>query len=529
MKRSLYQTNLGLRLLLLMAAVLTSHQASADVATVKQQYGSFVVLGQSPAGENFAIARTVIEPNLACPSLSVIATDNTQNRSSQPMVTRNNRTQFPVIVCEALVSFDVQYQLNFANYSVVLPIAKTNPQKIQVFGDTGCKTSDCALGTPAQPFKSLADSGAIDKPDLVLHMGDFNYRGTGGAVLFTTKNKDGQWAQKSQWTYDGGDDLTQAEHCGTKAGTPFYSQSAANANRPDSWQYWHDDLFMSAQKLMAAAPWIVARGNHELCSRAGPGYFYFLDPHSNLIEGQQQLSCPAVDASKGVMANTLQIPNYIVSFDKLDIAVIDSANACDSFVNSPFMKVYKKVFADLASKVSKANTWLVTHRPIWGVQSYQTEKSTGCTSDNEYSCINQMMQQAIAAQPEKSLPDSVKLILTGHMHKFESVTFNKGENPPNIVVGSSGVALYGVTPAPSANVLINNLPANVVTTNSQVSNNGKTVDAFGFLNIELDGAGGWQGQLVDPARNLILANCSSKQNLAQGVCELAKGITVVDN
>jgi hypothetical protein len=82
--------------------VLTSHQASADVptATIKQQYGSYVVLGQSPAGENVAIARTVIEPNLACPSLSVIATDNTQNQSLQPMVTRNNPTQFPVIVCE---------------------------------------------------------------------------------------------------------------------------------------------------------------------------------------------------------------------------------------------------------------------------------------------------------------------------------------------------------------------------------------------------------------------------------------------
>jgi hypothetical protein len=29
---------------------------------------------------------------------------------------------------------------------------------------------------------------------------------------------------------------------------------------------------------LRAAPWIVVRGNHEICRRAGPGYFRLLDP-----------------------------------------------------------------------------------------------------------------------------------------------------------------------------------------------------------------------------------------------------------
>lgn len=498
-------------------------QASAGTATTSQQYANYVILGQSPGGENLAIARTVIDPQLTCPTISEVSGATTIN-----MITRDNPFHFPVMVCEALIEFDKSYQMNFADSSISLPMAKSDMANIQVFGDTGCKSSDCAEGTAAQPFKSLADSAVVDKPDVVLHMGDFNYRGTGGQVGFTIKDGSGNLTQQNEWTYDAGDDLTSADQCGQGKGGTFYSQNAQNANRPDSWQYWHDDLFMSSQKLMQAAPWIVARGNHELCSRAGPGYFYFLDPHSNLVKGQKQLSCPVPNPSKDALANSVQIPNYTVSFKTLDIAVIDSANACDGFDNSPFAKVYKKVFKDLNQSVKKSgnNTWMMTHRPIWGVQAFDGDKSTACTSANQYACINQMMQDAIAALPGKSLNKNISLVLSGHMHKFESVSFTEKGHPPGIIVGSSGVKLSGVAPNGAGTTKIKGLSVNVLTTNTQIQYNNRPYDAFGYLNIELTSDGSWQGQLVNPPKNLLIANCSSKENLAQGVCELAAGITV---
>ncbi|MFT4924403.1 MAG: hypothetical protein ACI8WB_000481 [Phenylobacterium sp.] len=520
----------GLMLMMATGASLTSAYSFADVASSTQQYGSYVILGQNPAGGNVAIARTVIQSNLTCPTVSPVNSQSSpQTATPLSMITRDNPNHFPVIVCEALIAFDQSYQLNFFDQNITLPTAKSNPQHIQVFGDTGCKSSDCATGTAAEPFKSLADSGASDNPDLILHMGDYNYRGTGGELTLTMKNASGQLAQTPQWPYDAGDSLSQASHCGQSPTSAYYSQSAVNSNRPDSWQNWQDDLFMASQDLMLAAPWVVVRGNHELCSRAGPGYFYFLDPHSNLVPGQQQLSCPAVDMTKSVMTNTVQIANYIVSFDSLDIAVIDSANACDSFTDTPFQQRYNQVFSDLNSQMSnsKNDTWLITHRPIWGVQEFDASESVYCSDAKQYSCINQMMQKAIAKQPAGSLPDEVKLVLTGHMHKFESVSFSQGNNPPSLIVGSSGVELSGSEPAPSAQVKINGQTSSVLTTNTQVSKNNVTYDAFGYMNIQFDGSGQWQGQLVNPGAKLTLANCSSKANLAQGICELASGVMVV--
>ena len=37
-------------------------------------------------------------------------------------------------------------------------------------------------------------------------------------------------------------------------------------------------FFQPARKLFAAAPWIVVRGNHESCNRAGQGWWRFMDP-----------------------------------------------------------------------------------------------------------------------------------------------------------------------------------------------------------------------------------------------------------
>jgi hypothetical protein len=517
----------------ILASTLLIHSptfASVAIANVKAQYGSYVILGQQSDGANVAIARTVIDSNFLCPTVSLVG-----QTSSIPltMTTRDNPNHFPVLVCETVVGFDQQYQLNFADKRVPLAMAKSKIERIAVFGDTGCKTAEvkkgkkqgCQPGSPAQPFKSLADSAAKTPPDVVLHMGDYNYRGTSGDIYFN-QIESGQLVQKLQWPYDAGDGLTQPDHCGTKA--PFYSQSAVNSNRPDIWANWHDDLFKPAKKLMAAAPWIVARGNHELCSRAGPGYFYFLDPNSNLLKGQQQISCPMPQLHQDALSNSVVIPSYKVSFDKLDVAVIDSTNACDSYNDSPFAAVYEQVFKGLSTLVSNKNTWLVTHRPIWGVQSYDATTSVACAAgDTQYSCVNQMMQQAIATQPSKNLPEAVKLVVTGHMHTFESVSFINSKRAPNIIVGSSGVELAGKTTNTNDPIMVDGESAHILTTNTQVKKKGKTSDAFGFLDVTFDNVSGWTGNLVNPGKKLTIAKCSSALNLAQGVCELAPGITVV--
>ncbi|WP_168203981.1 metallophosphoesterase [Aliikangiella coralliicola] len=507
-----------------------SFQANASTpASSKQHYANFVVLGQAPDGNNIALARTVIDEAVFCPSISKVG----KGQKSFPMIPRENPNHFSVIVCEALINFDVRYQINFSDTAIKLPVAKSNPKNIQVFGDTGCKLAKpgkagCALGTAAEPFKSLADAGAKENPDVVLHMGDYNYRGTSGDVYFTQKNSSGQLEQVKQWTYDAGDGSTQGQHCEQDGAIPFYSQSAANSNFPDIWRNWHDDVFKAGKKLMAAAPWIVARGNHELCSRAGAGYFYFLDPHSNLVAGSQQLSCPAPKLNQSALDNTIQIPSYKVSFKNLDVVVIDSANACDSYADSPFTAVYKKTFEEVEKLATNKPTWLMGHRPIWGITEYYSSGSTGCTSQNQYGCVNQMMQAAIKLLPTKALPSTIELVLAGHMHRFQSVSFANSSRPPQLVIGSSGVALDSSPPNGQLTSNIDGLPAQVLTTNNKIQSKGKNYDAFGYLRIKLKKSGDWKALLVNPPKKITVARCSSQQNLQLGVCEFSAGISAPD-
>lgn len=505
-------------------ALLTSWSAGASVASSDQAYASYVILGQDGAGDNVAIARTVIDTKQTCPTIS-----SKQSKTPIAMVTRDNPNHFSVVVCEALVEFDQQYQLNFADKPVALPKAKSAIKHVQVFGDTGCKTqtepggSGCAIGSPAEPFKSLADDGAKHKVDLVLHMGDYNYRGTSGKTSFTQKVS-GKLVQDVQWPYDAGDGLSQADRCGQES-TPYYAQAANNSNNPDIWRNWHDDLFRSAKTLMAKAPWIATRGNHELCSRAGAGYFYFLDAGSNLLSGKPQLSCPAPQVDKLPLDNTLQIPSYKVSFDQLDVVVIDSANACDAYADTPYEGIYKQVFADV-NRLVDSQSWLVTHRPIWGVESYDPSKSTLCDASGkgpQLSCINQMMQQAIKQQPSKMLPEQLSLIWTGHMHQFQSVSFGDAR-PANIVVGSSGVELSQSLPFGAYQTAVDDLPAQVLSTADQFSYQGKNQASFGYMRVKVDKKGNWKSQLVNPQLGIALAECSSKQDKTNGVCQLGKGI-----
>ena len=77
--------------------------------------------------------------------------------------------------------------------------------------------------------------------------------------------------------YDTGD-LDDEDEPEVPIGPGYWSQNMQGSPMPDIWAAWRDDFFVPASRLMKTAPWLFVRGNHELCSRAGPGWFYLLDP-----------------------------------------------------------------------------------------------------------------------------------------------------------------------------------------------------------------------------------------------------------
>ncbi len=112
-----------------------------------------------------------------------------------------------------------------------------HPQRILVLGDTGCRIKGASLqacNDPAQwPFPQLAAAAASLKPDLVIHVGDYLYR---------------------------------------ESACPAGNQGCAGSPWGDNWTTWQADFFTPAAPLLAAAPIVLARGNHEDCKRAGPGW-----------------------------------------------------------------------------------------------------------------------------------------------------------------------------------------------------------------------------------------------------------------
>ena len=89
------------------------------------------------------------------------------------------------------------------------------------------------------PFPNVAAAAARLKPDLVIDVGDYLYR----------------------------ESPCPAGNSGC-AGTPY----------GDNWPAWKADFFAPAAPLLAAAPWVFVRGNHEDCERTGRGYLRLLGP-----------------------------------------------------------------------------------------------------------------------------------------------------------------------------------------------------------------------------------------------------------
>ncbi len=455
----------------------------ARAAPAPPPLAAYVLLGESPAGEPVAFARVILATGQACPALI---------GGSAPiaMGKRLNPHGFEVDVCEAVVPFD--RSLTVGAGGPALPVARREVRRVAVVGDTGCKPKDqsgCGLDDPAWPFQTLARAAAGRKPDLVLHVGDYNYRGTPSSFEQTVGGQ-----QVKQWYYDAGDGAEPSEQC--EAPGPYYSQNSTGNPDADAWQAWWLDFFQPAAELLAAAPWVFARGNHELCSHAGPGWFYFLDASSQLpAGGGAQLACPSQDGKGPALPHLTFVPPRVVALGGVTVAVLDSANACDELPN--FTATYAGQLAAVAARLDGSPAWLIGHRPVWGVDGAADGPPFGCDGQPgsgpaaPYAVLNRTLQCAFASDAGAALLPKLDLLLAGHMHRFESLSFAPAAGrPPALVVGNSGVQEDSGPPQGSFEQTVDGAAAS-----------GFSVIQFGFLELDRGTGGTWRGTVftTDPA------------------------------
>jgi len=266
-----------------------------------------------------------------------------------------------------------------------LPLPTRNPKRIVVIGDTGCRIKDKRVqdcnDINQWPFRQIAGDAAQERPDLVIHVGDFVYR----------ESPCPPGAEKE---------------CG---GTPT----------GDTWDAWNADFFTPAAKLLAAAPWAIARGNHESCERSWRGWFYYLDPRD--WDGRcDPFSKP-----------------YVIHLGAFELAMFDSSESTDEQLDAHEASIY----AGQLSSLHLENAWLVTHIPFWGFKAGQDSGPPVALSASLEEAWN------------KSAPKGVSLIVSGHVHLFEFVTLNSGR-PPQLVAGDGGTLMAAPIDSPAAGTVV---------------------------------------------------------------------------
>jgi calcineurin-like phosphoesterase family protein len=368
----------------------TSAAAQAPVAT-------YVVVGaQGP------VARAVIPTGTSAPTCPAIVVDgNSQTMSLRATPDAN----FPVLVCELVLPASAK-SAAIAGQALPLPPAAVN--SIAVFGDTGCrlkadknaaraardtdeademeesgKFQDCN-NEDDWPFAPMSATIAKAKPDLVVHVGDYLYR---------------------------------------ESPCPPGEKGCKGSPYGDNWDSWEADFFTPAAPLLNAAPWIVTRGNHEICERGGIGYARLLDPSP--ATGPQPACVEMMD-------------QYTITVGGRAFIVLDSSNAPD---DCPKTGCDSAAYAaQFAAMKPGAGTWLVTHRPIWGFTNSK-DKNSGQRKLG----IRNMTLQAALAKWNGRPPQGIELVLSGHIHLWEALSFADGRSPQFVLGDGSTELAHKIT------------------------------------------------------------------------------------
>lgn len=354
----------------------------------------------------------------SCPDVVFDGTAVPMGERSDPAQSFGNvkPAQFPVRGCEAQVPAGAIAALLDGK---PLPLPRPNPQRILVFGDTGCRI---LTGDPVQscndinawPFPKIAALAAATRPDLVIHVGDYHYRES-----------------------------------------PCPSDASGCANSPSGygWDAWNADFFAPAAPLLAAAPWVMVRGNHEDCSRAGEGWFRFLDRE------------PFTPACRDLTGD------FVARLGSFGIVVVDSGTAADPRGDaSQMISTLRSQFETVLGKIPD-EAWLVTHRPPNAIRA----------EGNRDTVENTVLQRALGDK----LPASVRMTVSGHIHYFQAIDFG-GARAPQLIVGTGGDDLVPVPPVGITGADLNGRP--VVNTT--------VYSGFGYMVWDRVGAV-WSGTLFD--------------------------------
>jgi hypothetical protein len=341
------------------------------------------------------LARAIITHGDHCPDI-LVGSQHWQMSERPPRVSG----AFPILLCEREI--DGTTEASIGQYQ--LPARVHEPDTFLVIGDTGCRVvhyeaQKCNdTDDSGWPFASVASNGADhlkgNVDSIIIHVGDYHYREKG----------------------------CPDTNVGCR-GNPF----------GDNWATWNAEFFEPARPLLAAAPWVMMRGNHENCARAGAGYLFFFGFPEQKYDGACEDDIPPYSIAIGHTEKQLRV-----------LMVFDTANEKDTFD-------FEERCRDYANWVEKLNNeneavWLGIHQPLWLYETAKggTAKTTplpGSDCDNAKSALDVIRAALIAPGFDEHHKHSVAAILSGDTHMFQFIQPEMSGVPVQIVAGNGGTKL----------------------------------------------------------------------------------------
>ncbi len=354
----------------------------------------------------------LVTPAPACPAILVDGAARPMRQRAGPSETYPNR------VCAAALPAGVR---RVVVEGVALPIPKAHPRRLVILGDSGCRLAGLVVqhcnDPGGWPFAHIAVLAAAKRPDLVIHVGDYYYRET-----------------------------------------PCPTGDAACAGSPygDRWATWQAEVFDPAAPLLAAAPWVFARGNHESCQRGAPGWFRLLDADP------KPRTCPA------------QSDTFAVDIAGARLFIVDSNDTNDFAAPQMLVAPFAARLNGVGGGHGGGVAWIVTHRPIWNALRVGDLLTDGVVNATERAAVR-----------GRNLAN-VQLVLSGHVHNFTSLSFGQAR-PPQLIVGTGG-DLLDLNDSPP--------PATGAPTVDGLTARTFTMGRFGYFVFDRQG-GDWVGRFHD--------------------------------
>ncbi|TFW17085.1 metallophosphoesterase [Duganella callida] len=435
-------------------------------------FTSYVVMGEYGA----AVARVLIDAP-GCPEIEI-------DGRKQPMQLRapaatialrptpsapadSKPAEFPLLTCETALPRDAASARVLGR---ALPLPAAAPQRIVVIGDTGCRLQKSSNSWQAcqdstqYPFAAVAAQAAAWKPDLVIHVGDYHYR---------------------------------------ENACPEGNTGCAGSPWGYGWEAWDEDFFAPGAKLLDAAPWVMARGNHENCTRGGQGYWRFLDPRP-LLKGRDCNA--AADDNAGNYSDPYAIP---IGQDT-QLLVLDTANTSWKGLKpgdtgyDKYRDLYRKL--DALAQRAPHNIG-IAHHPLLGI-------GTDHNADGSVKLLlgDAGLSASFGAVNPQLLPATIQVMLGGHIHMWQQLSFSSG-HPSQFVAGFAGTQ-EDIIPLPAP------LPAGTQPAPGAVIEHFSAwQDGFGFMTMERRGPEQWAVEVHD-LDGRIRNRCTIDGRRSQ--CEVAR-------